>query len=90
MALATPWTLPRRNREVGAAHRLLVIRGFGRYKLHKPMHPSTFELLPDDWRSPIRRGVGLWRYKAIRREWSGDAGSAVSGACDRKPAQLAA
>jgi hypothetical protein len=40
----------------------MVIRGFGRYKLHKPMRQSTFEFWSDDWRSPIRRGVGLWRY----------------------------
>jgi hypothetical protein len=111
----------------------MVIRGFGRYKLHRPMHQSTFEFWSDDWRSPIRRGVGLWRYTPtpngvelrtsytyevrwglvgrlldrlvirrwfqreteasfarLRREWFGDAGSAVAGACGRKPAQLAA
>lgn len=40
----------------------MVIRGFGRYKLHRPLRQSTFEFWSDDWRSPIRRGVGLWRY----------------------------
>lgn len=40
----------------------LVIRGFGRYKLHKPMRQSTFEFWSDDPRSLIRRGVGLWLY----------------------------
>lgn len=40
----------------------MVIRGFGRYKLHRPMQQSTFEFWSDDWRSPIRRGVGVWRY----------------------------
>jgi hypothetical protein len=42
----------------------LTIRGHGRYKLHRPMQQSTFEFWSDDWRSPIRRGVGLWRYQA--------------------------
>ena len=40
----------------------MVVRGFGRYKLHRPMQQSTFEFWSDDRRSPIRRGVGLWRY----------------------------
>ena len=40
----------------------MVVRGFGRYKLHRPMPQSTFEFWSDDRRSPIRRGVGLWRY----------------------------
>jgi hypothetical protein len=40
----------------------MVIRGFGRYKLHRPLQQSTFEFWSEDWRSPIRRGVGLWRY----------------------------
>jgi hypothetical protein len=40
----------------------MVVRGFGRYKLHRPMQQSTFEFWSDDPRSPIRRGVGLWRY----------------------------
>ena len=43
----------------------MVIRGFGRYKLHRPMQQSTFEFWSDDWRSPIRRGVGLWRYRQL-------------------------
>src|SRR4051812_38955963 len=42
----------------------MVVRGFGRYKLHRPMQQSTFEFWSDDLRSPIRRGVGLWRYQA--------------------------
>jgi len=40
----------------------MVVRGFGRYKLHRPMRQSTFEFWSSDPRSPIRRGVGLWRY----------------------------
>jgi len=40
----------------------MTVRGFGRYKLHRPLQQSTFEFWSDDWRSPIRRGVGLWRY----------------------------
>jgi hypothetical protein len=40
----------------------LTIRGFGRYKLHKPMQQSTFEFWSSDPRSLIRRGAGLWRY----------------------------
>jgi hypothetical protein len=40
----------------------MVVRGFGRYKLHRAMQQSTFEFWSDDRRSPIRRGVGLWRY----------------------------
>jgi hypothetical protein len=40
----------------------MVVRGFGRYKLHRPMAQSTFEFWSDDRWSPIRRGVGLWRY----------------------------
>jgi hypothetical protein len=43
----------------------VVIRGLGRYKLHRPMQQSTFEFWSDDWRSPIRRGVGLWRYREL-------------------------
>jgi hypothetical protein len=38
------------------------IRGFGRYKLHRPARQSTFEFWSDDPRSLIRRGVGLWLY----------------------------
>ncbi len=112
----------------------MVIRGSGRYKLHRPLQQSTFEFWSDDWRSPIRRGAGLWRYlpqpdgsvefrtsytyevrwgrmgrvldrfvirrwfqretersfERLRREWFGDAGSAIAGACGRKPARLAA
>jgi len=111
----------------------MVIRGFGRYKLHRPMRQSTFEFWSEDARSPIRRGVGLWRYTEVaggvefrtsytydvrwglvgrvldrlvirrwfqretersfarlRRAYFSDAGSAVAGACGRKPAQLAA
>jgi hypothetical protein len=40
----------------------MVVRGLGRYKLHRPMQQSTFEFWSSDPRSPIRRGVGLWRY----------------------------
>lgn len=43
----------------------ITIRGFGRYKLHKPMHQSTFEFWSADWRSLILRGVGLWRYPKV-------------------------
>ena len=43
----------------------LTIRGFGRYKLHRPMQQSTFEFWSDDRRSLIRRGVGLWRYTPV-------------------------
>ncbi len=43
----------------------VTIRGHGRYKLHRPMQQSTFEFWSDDRRSPIRRGVGLWRYRAL-------------------------
>jgi hypothetical protein len=42
----------------------MVIRGFGRYKLHRPQKQSTFEFWSDDPRSLIRRGVGLWLYRA--------------------------
>src|SRR5262249_58341063 len=41
------------------------IRGLGRYKLHRPMRQSTFEFWSDDARSLIRRGVGLWLYRAL-------------------------
>lgn len=41
------------------------IRGFGRYVLHRPRSQSTFEFWSDDWRSLIRRGVGLWRYTQV-------------------------
>ncbi len=40
----------------------VTIRGFGRYKLHRPLRQSTFEFWSDDPRSLIARGVGLWRY----------------------------
>jgi len=43
----------------------VLIAGMGRYKLHRPMKQSTFEFWSDDWRSLIRRGVGLWLYKAL-------------------------
>jgi hypothetical protein len=43
----------------------LTVRGFGRYKLHRPPHQSTFEFWSDDPRSLIRRGAGLWRYTAL-------------------------
>lgn len=43
----------------------VTIRGFGRYKLHRPLVQSTFEFGSDDARSLIRHGVGLWRYRAI-------------------------
>ncbi len=41
------------------------LRGFGRYKLHRPTQQSTFEFWSDDPRSLIRRGVGLWRYTSL-------------------------
>lgn len=44
---------------------LLTIRGFGRYKLHRPMKQSTFEFWSDDPRSLIRRGTGLWLYRPL-------------------------
>jgi hypothetical protein len=40
----------------------LTVRGFGRYKHHRPLRQSTFEFWSDDAKSLIRRGVGLWRY----------------------------
>ena len=43
----------------------LTIRGYGRYKLHRPMRQSTFEFWSDDPRSLIRRGVGLWLYRDV-------------------------
>jgi hypothetical protein len=43
----------------------LLIRGFGRYKLHKPMRQSTFEFWSEDRLSLIRRGVGLWLYDEV-------------------------
>jgi hypothetical protein len=43
----------------------LTIRGFGRYKLHRPMRQSTFEFWSDDRRSLLRRGVGLWLYTPL-------------------------
>jgi hypothetical protein len=44
---------------------LFTIRGFGRYKLHRPMKQSTFEFWSDDPRSLIERGVGLWLYTPL-------------------------
>ncbi|APR84754.1 Hypothetical protein A7982_10103 [Minicystis rosea] len=41
----------------------LVIRGFGRYKLHRPLKQSTFEFWSESPLSLIRRGVGLWLYR---------------------------
>jgi hypothetical protein len=41
------------------------IRGFGRYKLHRPEKQSTFAFWSDDPRSLIRRGVGLWLYRPM-------------------------
>jgi hypothetical protein len=41
----------------------VTIRGWGRYKLHKPCRQSTFEFGSNDPRSLIRRGVGLWLYR---------------------------
>jgi hypothetical protein len=41
----------------------LTIRGFGRYKLHRPHAQSTFEFWSDHPLSLIRRGVGLWLYR---------------------------
>ncbi|MFT3766486.1 MAG: SRPBCC family protein [Minicystis sp.] len=41
----------------------LTIRGFGRYKLHRPCKQSTFEFWSDHPLSLIRRGVGLWLYR---------------------------
>jgi hypothetical protein len=43
----------------------MTIRGFGRYKLHRPLRQSTFEFWSDDRRSLIRRGVGLWLYRPL-------------------------
>ena len=43
----------------------LTLRGFGRYKLHRPLEQSTFEFWSDDPRSLIRRGVGLWLYRPM-------------------------
>jgi hypothetical protein len=43
----------------------LTVRGFGRYKLHRPLRQSTFEFWSDDWRSFIRRGVGVWLYRPL-------------------------
>jgi len=43
----------------------LTVRGFGRYKLHRPLRQSTFEFWSDDARSLIRRGAGLWRYTPL-------------------------
>jgi hypothetical protein len=43
----------------------MTIRGFGRYKLHKPMRQSSFEFWSEDARSIIRRGVGLWLYSPL-------------------------
>lgn len=43
----------------------LTFRGFGRYKLHRPLRQSTFEFWSDDPRSLIRRGVGLWLYRPL-------------------------
>jgi hypothetical protein len=40
----------------------MTIRGFGRYKLHRPLRQSSFEFWSDDPRSLIARGAGLWRY----------------------------
>lgn len=42
----------------------LTIRGLGRYKHHRPLAQSTFEFWSDDPRSLIRRGVGVWLYRA--------------------------
>ena len=43
----------------------MTIRGFGRYKHHRPMRQSTFEFWSDDPRSLIRRGSGLWLYTPL-------------------------
>lgn len=43
----------------------VLIAGFGRYKLHKPMRQSTFAFWSDDWRSLIASGVGLWLYTPL-------------------------
>ena len=43
----------------------VTIRGGGRYKLHRPCRQSTFEFWSEDPRSLIRRGVGLWLYRAV-------------------------
>lgn len=40
----------------------VTIQGFGRYRLHRLHQQSTFEFWSDDWRSLIRRGVGVWLY----------------------------
>ncbi|WP_394830654.1 SRPBCC family protein [Pendulispora rubella] len=41
----------------------ITIRGWGRYKLHRPVKQSTFEFGSNDVRSLIRHGVGLWLYR---------------------------
>jgi hypothetical protein len=43
----------------------ITIRGFGRYKLHRPGKQSTFEFWSADRRSLIARGVGLWLYRPL-------------------------
>lgn len=54
-------TLMKYTKRVGP----FLIGGMGRYKLHRLMKQSTFEFWSDDRRSLIRRGVGLWLYKAL-------------------------
>ena len=66
-ALGTPdprihtGTLMRYERDLGG----LTVRGFGRYKLHKPMRQSSFQFWSDDLCSLIREGVGLWLYREV-------------------------
>lgn len=43
----------------------ITIRGWGLYKLHRPLKQSTFEFGSEDPRSLIRRGVGLWLYRPL-------------------------
>jgi hypothetical protein len=51
-------TCMRYERAVGP----VTIHGFGKYLLHRLHQQSTFEFWSDDWRSLIRRGVGVWLY----------------------------
>jgi hypothetical protein len=43
----------------------MTIRGWGRYKLHRPERQSTFAFGSRDRRSLIVEGVGLWLYRDV-------------------------
>jgi hypothetical protein len=43
----------------------ITVRGFGRYKHHRPLRQSSFEFWSHDPKSLIRRGVGLWLYTPL-------------------------